>query len=359
LSVPAPGDYTLQVWLEDEAGNQSYALTASDPMHLRFDPDAPVLAFEAPDPADPLRVSVLAEDTQSGLASGEIEMRRMGGDAWHGLATTIVGRRLVGYVDDERFRTGAFEFRARATDTAGNEGSTSRQADGARATIALPVRFVTRLSVGLRRPAARRRARRQRLLSRARVPFGRQVRLLGRLTNADGQPLDDATVEVLSDTSNDATGWVSAGIAHTDRAGRFSYVARANRSKTLRFRYAGSRRIHSAEDEFRLGVPAVTTIRARPRKLLNGETVTLSGSVLTGPLPPAGKLIEIQAFFRDRWRTFSTTRANARGHWRFEYQFDGTRGRVWYRLRARLPAEGGYPFDTGDSPVARVLVTGL
>jgi hypothetical protein len=93
--------------------------------------------------------------------------------------------------------------------------------------------------------------------------------------------------------------------------------------------------------------------------LLNGETVTLTGRVRTGPLPPAGKLIEIQAFFRGRWRTFSTTRAAPDGRWRFEYQFDGTRGRLWYRLRARLPAEGGYPFDTGRSPVARVLVTGL
>jgi hypothetical protein len=355
IQLPAPGDYTVRVWLEDEAGNESYDLTASDPVHLRFDPEAPRLTFEPPDPADPLRVSVLVDDRYSGMATGEIEMRERGGDTWHALQTKLEGSRLVGYVDDERFRSGAYEFRARAADLAGNEGSTNRRANGARATIDLPVRFVTRLKVGLAR-AARPRVR---PMSRAQVRYGRRIKLAGRLTNVDGQPLDGASVEVFADTVNDATGPVSAGIAHTDKAGRFSYVALANQSKVLRFRYPGSRRIRSAEANFRLGVPAVATIRARPRSLLNGETVTLSGSVRTRPLPVSGKLIEIQAFFRSRWRTFSTTRAGPDGRWIFEYQFGATRGQIRYRLRARLPAEGGYPFDTGYSPVARVLVSGL
>ena len=86
--------------------------------------------------------------------------------------------------------------------------------------------------------------------------------------------------------------------------------------------------------------------------------LTLSGQVLTLPLPLSGKLIEVQAFFRNRWRTFSTTRAQPMGGWTFDYQFGGTRGRVPYRLRVRLPAEGGYPFDTGSSRTARVVVTG-
>ena len=97
---------------------------------------------------------------------------------------------------------------------------------------------------------------------------------------------------------------------------------------------------------------------AARRGLRNGQAVQLSGLVGTRPLPPAGKLIEVQAYFRGRFRTFSTTRADSRGRWRFAYRFGGTRGRVPYRLRALLPAEGGYPFVTGRSPVARVVVVG-
>ena len=81
-------------------------------------------------------------------------------------------------------------------------------------------------------------------------------------------------------------------------------------------------------------------------------------SVTTRPLPSAAKLVEMQAHFRGRWRTFSTVRAHSSGQWRFPYRFGGTVGRVTYRFRARLPAEGGYPFISGNSRVVKVLVVG-
>ena len=102
------------------------------------------MAFDPQDAGDPLRVSVLADDALSGLDTGSIEMRRRGGDSWQGLAAAREGNRLVGYVDDERFRSGAFEFRGHARDLAGNESSTDRRANGSRATIDLPARFATR-----------------------------------------------------------------------------------------------------------------------------------------------------------------------------------------------------------------------
>ncbi len=153
-------------------------------------------------------------------------------------------------------------------------------------------------------------------------------------------------------------GLLPAGTARTDAAGRFSYLARGSSNKVIRFHYPGTRRIRAATQDFALHVPASSTIRARPRTLRNGQTVTLSGRVLTRPLPASGKLVEVQAFFRHRWRTFSTTRAQPSGAWTFDYEFGGTRGRVPYRLRVRLPAEGGYPFDSGSSPTARVVVVG-
>ncbi len=184
------------------------------------------------------------------------------------------------------------------------------------------------------------------------------LKLSGRLTNADGQPIGSARIEVSSDHPGDAVGLVAAGLARTDRNGRFTYVVRATRNKVLRFRYAGSRRIRSATGDFALRVPAASSIQVRPRRLRNGQRVRLSGVVQTRPLPPAGKLIEVQAYFRRRVRTFSTTRAGSDGGWSFDYRFGGTRGRVPYRLRVLLPAEGGYPFLTGRSTVARVVVVG-
>ena len=144
-------------------------------------------------PADPLRVVVNVADQHSGVAGGDIEMRPVGSTTWHGLPAKREASDLVAYVDDERFRRGAYEFRARAVDNAGNEASTGRRTDGSAATLRLPARIDTRLVVGMPRRTVRRRVvRRQgrkrvirrhvrRLDANVVSRFGRTVRLQGRL----------------------------------------------------------------------------------------------------------------------------------------------------------------------------------
>ena len=354
LLAPAPGEYRLFVWLEDGAGNQREA-NAAVSVPVRFDPEPPELAFLAPDPADPLRVVVSGSDRHSGIALGEIEMRQSGTDAWHGLPTKLEGSQLVAYVDDERFRRGAYEFRAHAQDQAGNEASTGRRTDGSAATLRLPARIDTRLRVGLlRKLAGRRRARR--LDRTVTAGYGRVLRLSGLLVNADGQAIEGASVEAL-DERLDGT-FFPLGLATTGRYGRFRYVLRATRNRDLLFRYSGSRRIGAAKSPFELRVRAASSIRVSRRTVRNGQGVVFRGRVASRPLPESGKLIEMQAHFRGRWRTFSTLRSDRTGRWRFRYRFGATLGRVTYRFRARLPSEGGYPFISGRSRVARVLVVG-
>ncbi len=365
--MPAAGDYRLYIWLEDQAGNQreESAVVAAP---LRFDDEPPQLTFEPTDPDDPLRVAVNALDRHSGIATGEIEMRAAGASTWHGLATGREDSQLVAHVDDERFRNGAYEFRAHAVDQAGNEASTGRRADGSAATLRLPARIDTRLVVGVprttvRRRVVRRHGRRRVLHRRIRrldghvlARHGRTVRLRGVLANADGQPIDGATIQALEILPDGAT--AAVGLATTGADGKFKYVVKATRNRELVFRYGGSRRIGSATSDFVLLVPASTSIRPDRRRLRNGQQVRFTGRVRTRPLPSVGKLVEMQAYFRGRWRTFSTVRAGNRGSWRFPYRFGGTVGRVTYRFRARLPSEGGYPFISGNSRVVRVVVMG-
>lgn len=367
LNVPSPGEYRLHIWLEDAAGNareEGAAIAAA----LRYDPEPPQLTFEPTDAADPLRVVVNAVDRHSGVARGEIEMRARGAPTWHGLPTESEGSLLVAHVDDERFRRGDYEFRAHAVDRAGNETSTGRRTDGSVATLRLPARIDTRLAVGVPRLIVRRqveerrghrrlvRRRIRRLDSSVITPHGRAIRLTGFLANADGQPIDGATIEAAEKRPGGSL--VPVGLATTGTDGKFTYTVRATRNRELLFRYAGSRRIGSASTDFTLFVPANTLIRPNRKYLLNGQQVRFDGQVTTRPLPAQGKLVEMQAYFRGRWRTFSTVRAGANGRWHFPYRFGGTVGRVTYRFRARLPAEGGYPFISGNSRVVRVVVRG-
>ncbi len=70
-----------------------------------------------------------------------------------------------------------------------------------------------------------------------------------------------------------------------------------------------------------------------------------AGRVRSQPIPPTGKLLQLQVYSRGNWLTFATPRADARGRWRHPYRFTATRGVTQYRFRVRLPRESGYPYD--------------
>jgi hypothetical protein len=105
-------------------------------------------------------------------------------------------------------------------------------------------------------------------------------------------------------------------------------------------------------------VAAATTLRVNHRRLHNGQTVTFSGPVLTLPPPPGGKLVEMQVRLPGRWETFQTIRSDDAGQWSVSYKFRRTTGVQHYRFRAKLPAEGAYPFTAGVSRVVTVRVQG-
>ena len=371
LEVPSSGDWTLELWRVDEAGNGSDSDAQRAPgVHLRLDTESPDLAFEPQDPDDPLRLAVKVGDSVSGVETGAIELRRKGGRAWHEVDAHIEKGLLTGYVDDQRFADGPYELRAHATDYAGNTGSTDRQANGASAGLTLPVRVPTILRAGARRArvvrrtvrrGGRRRTVRRRVSTLAptlRVGIGRRITLEGRLTNPDGQPIDGASIGVSGKSAFGDNEFASLGLARTDASGRFTYRARATESRVIRFEYAGARQIRAAVRDVFLRVPASSSISVSDRRVLNGQGVRFAGRLRGGAIPAGGKLLEVQAFFRGRWRTFSTVRSDAAGRWKFNYRFGGTSGRITYRFRVVIPHEGGYPFDTGHSPVVRVHVRG-
>ena len=89
--------------------------------------------------------------------------------------------------------------------------------------------------------------------------------------------------------------------------------------------------------------------------VVGGRPLLLQGRI-SRPVPRHGKLVEVQAHFRGRWRTISAVRARRDGRWRFRYVFRTTGLRAGYRMRARVPVEAGYPFSVGASRQVRVTV---
>ena len=356
VQVPGPGDWTLQVWLRDAAGNEDS--THSAPLvHLRYDAVAPELSFDPPNASDPTLVSVGVSDADSGVANGRIEIRKQGSDSWQSLATTLDGGHLIARLDDEHMGDGNYDLRAWVVDGAGNERTSAALADGSAAEVTLPVRVVTNLLAG----AASRRGRgEKRLRARIRLRPGHGVRLRGRLRTAEGNPITDAEVLVYSQvTALPGAPMLAVASLHTSKRGYFRYRAPAGPTRTLTFRFNGTATVRPSVQRVRLVVPAQGFIKANRHRLINGETIRFRGRVGSFPLPSVGKLVLIQVLQRNAWRTFMTRRTDAAGRWHARYRFSGTRGHAVYRFRIHIPREAGFPYEPGSSHSIKVVVDGL
>ena len=355
LVVPGPGEWTVSLWQRDAAGNESED-NSSVPVTLRYDPDPPVLAF-APSPAtDPTSITVPVTDDVSGLADGVIEIGAADSGVWHTLSTTSDGSRLAARIDDASLPPGTYLLRARARDLAGNEASTDRRTDGQPMVVTLPLRSPTTLQAGFERTIRKRKRRSIVLRPAARVGFGGRAKFSGRLVRGDGRPVAGAAIQVLSTTGSTAEQPVETLI--TDGEGRFRSAAVGTNSRRLRLAYSGSSVTLPTERTLEMRVPAATSVRVSRKRLRNGQTVRFSGAVKGLPVPAAGKLVEVQVRFTDRWQTFRTTRTDQSGRWSSRYRFERTRGFQRYHFRIRLPAEGGYPFETSVSRRLVVRVRG-
>jgi hypothetical protein len=341
LTVPGTGDFTLALWLEDEAGNVD-ARSASTPVHLRLDelpPGSP--GFDAPDPADPRRLVLPVSDEGSGVAAASIQMRRRPGGEWRPLPTEVRDGRAWTQIPDLELPDGPYDVRALLRDGAGNEATVTADRQGRPVGIVLPVRTPTRLTAG----------------RRLQLRFGKAGRLAGRLVTAAAGPVAHATVAVLARIAPGRDFRV-AGSVQTDAQGRFAAQVPAGPSRTLRFTFGGGDLLLPASADARVVVPAAATLHVSRARARNGQAVTFTGRLRGGPIPEGGRTVDLQAHYRGAWRTFDTPRTDRRGRFRLAYRFGATVGRVVYRFRVLVKPEAAYPYATGSSPTVRVTVVG-
>ena len=374
------GQHSVTFVAIDAAGNRSPERAVS----FKIDRTAPELVvFEAPDGADPRRVVVASSDRTSGVAGAAIEMRRLdggAGDGWIELSSVRDGDRFVATIDDESVERGVYQLRARVVDRAGNESVGDRRRDGSSATVdTASMRVGTRMTAGLvttstkktttvcskKRPGRKRKCRKRtttipggQVVPSLAVPFGKRAAARGTLEADGGAPLGDAVVDVYARPAAAGGEFERSGSVRTDPKGAFSYDVAAGPSRTVSFRFEGTARHRPADREASTRVAAAATIAASRRAVRNGESVLFRGKVRSLPVPPAGKVLDLQAFYRGKWRTFATPRAKAKGKWSYRYRFGATRGTVPYRFRVLIRPESAYPYDTGYSKTVRVVVRG-
>lgn len=338
VTIDVDGTHALAYRAYDAAGNASDEET----VEVRIDGTPPSAHFLPPSSADPLRLAVVVSDAASGVASGEIEMRRSGSSTYRALSTRLQQGLLIAELDDA-VPDGRYEIRVRARDHAGNAVSSSERIDGGPMTLSLPVRKPTRLRLATQRRPVKHNAR---------------PAIRGRLQTSAGRPLGNAVVTVLDQPTADPNRSVVASLM-TDSRGRFDYRAKARRpSRSIRISYGGTKTIKPVFRDVPVKVRAGVTLSTNRTWLLNGQSVVFSGR-LAGPVPKGGKVVALQARKRSGWVTFGTPRANRRGVFKLRYRFTSTTGLQKYRFRAVAVREGAYPYETGASRPISVTVRGL
>lgn len=335
----ADGDHELVIEAIDAAGNRGQATRT-----VRIDNNGPSGAFE---PTSPEEISLPVADSASGVDRAAIELRRVGTQPWRGLDTALDHGRARARIAQGSLTPGEYELRALLTDAAGNSTIVDRTTGGRTAIAVVPRSTSMTAALGAGNSAK---------TARDLGPDGRTT-AHGRLL-AGGQPLASQPISVESRPRSAGAQWRTVGTVRSGGDGRFRYAVSRGSSREIRFSFRGSERFRASQARVAVRVPASSSIAVSRNRVRNGDAVHFSGKLKGGQVPANGKLIDLQAFYRGRWRTFALPRTDLSGRWRHRYEFGATSGLVDYRFRARLPREDGYPFDAGQSREVKVAVSG-
>jgi hypothetical protein len=97
--------------------------TSSVTVHI--DEAPPAVSLEPVNPNDPTAVTADTSDSESGVASGSVEISPAGTGSWTRLPTTFTGSQLLAHFNDAAL-VGPYSFRVTSCDSVGNCASTTR-----------------------------------------------------------------------------------------------------------------------------------------------------------------------------------------------------------------------------------------
>lgn len=262
-------------------------------------------------------------------------------------ADTVVG------VDTRRLGPGEHEVRVVVVDAAGNETAsasspvTGSTGEGYRI-------FIT--NAGPSRSSAAPRGA-------LRASYRRPPKLGGTFQDRHGKPVADSAVGLYQRVAGTDGPDRLVAQARTNAEGKWRLDAPRGPSRGLVVAgFPGAGEVPNnglngaaAAAALALRVRAGITWSASRKRLRRGR-VRFSGRLLGGSIPPRGKIIELQALDRRRWRTIASARTRSNGRFRLRYSLRPVGRTVRYSFRIFVRAENGYPFATTGSSRRTVTV---
>lgn len=191
--------------------------------------------------------------------------------------------------------------------------------------------------------------------SSVKASYARRSRAAGRLVASNGQPIANATLQVLATPASPGYAPYLEGTIKTAGDGSFVFDTNSKKpSRTLTFEYKSHVNDVSlaAQGQLRLSVPAPISLKVKPTSVRRGSTIRMAGSI-PAPVPAGGKQIVLQALALGvrgaKWQTFNVVHTSAKGKFKASYRFRFS-GPARYRIRAVSRYEQDYPYLANNSP---------
>jgi hypothetical protein len=181
----------------------------------------------------------------------------------------------------------------------------------------------------------------------------RALRIPGRLLNNQGQPIGDATLNILQQIAGSSSTQV---IPHAKTRSNGSFAVRVpagpSRQIDVTYRAFAGDANYAAQAKVEESVGAGVQLSVTPRSTSSTGTILLTGNV-QGPIPQQGTIVELLVHYRGHWEPFRTPRTDSSGHFQVAYQFEGGLGH--FPFRAEVPADqANFPFTGGYSKAVDV-----
>ncbi len=341
------GNNTVSVCASDFAGNETCEVRA-----VQVDNGTPTLGFtNAQDPADPELIHAVVSDAHSGVEGGQIFYRAEGAATWIPLDTVLTGGELQARVDSTSVLPGIYEFRALATDVAGNVVETTRRQDGLQMRLEFPLKAGVDLTAVLEPGGSKRMT----------IRYGKRSRVAGILREASGKPIPDQEVVVTEFFGEGALIRERITNVQTDDRGHWHTRLPAGPSRRVTATYAGTQRYLSTQAlGGRLAVRTKASLRTSKSRVPEGGRVVFRGKLgrLGARIPTGGKLLELQV--KQDKNTYQTVgqgfRSKPSGRYRIAYRF----GRFYqydvrFRFRVKVAREADWPYKAPVRSRARAI----
>ena len=175
------------------------------------------------------------------------------------------------------------------------------------------------------------------------------VTVRGRLLDPTGQPIADATLEVLQQVAMADAPMRKISLAHTASDGSFTARIPKGPSRLIRLAYRAfsNEATYAYTRDILQHVSTGVTLQITPTWIAPYGRIKLTGHVLGGYLGPLRPVVELQVRYLGGWRVFETVRCEGNGAFKAHYKFLGATG--LFPFRARVRASAGRPYTLGYS----------